>query len=94
MWKWVVNKSQTYSLCYLPIKRVLKRNIKLSRERDVEFSKDLKRFVPCRLLLISASDGDLDMLIVKKTGDRKSGLWSFFSPRTSHLTRFSLSFDD
>ena len=56
--------------------------------------KNIKRFVPCRLLLISASDGDLDMLIVKKTGDRKSGLWSFFSPRTSHLTRFSLSFDD
>lgn len=51
--------------------------MKLSRERDVELSKDLKRFVPPRLLLINTSDGDLDVLIVERTGDRKSGFMVF-----------------
>ena len=51
--------------------------MKLSRERDVEFSKDLKRFVPPRLLLINTSDGDLDVLIVERIGDRNSGFTVF-----------------
>ena len=64
--------------------------MKLSRERDVEFSKDLKRFVPPRLLPINTSDGDLDVLIVEKTGYRKSALWSFFFSldNPSHLLFF------
>lgn len=53
--------------------------MKLSQERDVEFSKDLKRFMPPRLLPINMSDGDLDVLIVERTADRKSGFMVFFS---------------
>ena len=52
--------------------------MKLSRERDVEFSKDLKRFVPPRLLPSNTSDGDLDVLIVERTADWKSGFMVFF----------------
>lgn len=53
--------------------------MKLSRERDVEFSKDLKRFVPPRLFLMNVFGGELDVLIGRENRRQKSGLIIFFS---------------
>lgn len=53
--------------------------MKLSRERDVEFPKDLERLVPPRLFLI-IFDGELGVLIGKENGRQKvSSLLFFFS---------------
>lgn len=52
--------------------------MKPSWERDVEFPKDLKRFVPPLLFFINIFVGKLDVLIVKENGRQEvSGLLLF-----------------
>lgn len=53
--------------------------MKLSWERDAEFSKDLKRFVSPCLFLINVFDGELNILIGKENGREEVQGLLFFS---------------